>query len=129
MNSRILIKYFLGPIISDLNLTIVTTAAGEVNVINVTALQHENGTWTISATLQHNDASWSHYANRWDVVDSDGNLFGSRELLHPHVEEQPFTRSLSAIKIPENLDEVMILANDSKHGTGGKTFILKLLRK
>ena len=129
MNSRILIKYFLGLIISYVYLTAVTATAGEVDVINATATQHKNGTWTISATLQHNDTGWSHYANRWDVVDSDGNLLGSRELLHPHVEEQPFTRSLSALKIPENLDEVIILANDSKHGTGGKTFILKLLRK
>ena len=36
---------------------------------------------------------WEHYANKWDVVGPDDTILGTRVLLHPHVNEQPFTRS------------------------------------
>ena len=49
----------------------------------------------IHVTLEHADTGWDHYANRWDVLDENGELLGSRTLHHPHVNEQPFTRSLS----------------------------------
>ena len=43
----------------------------------------------------------------------------TRTLLHPHVDEQPFTRSLTGITIPEGTDEVVVRAHDSVHGNGG----------
>ena len=82
----------------------------------------------ISVTLLHDDSGWDHYANRWDVVDANGSLLGSRELLHPHVNEQPFTRSLSSVEIPNTLTEVTIFANDSLHGLSNEAYILKLER-
>jgi len=95
--------------------------AGEADVIDVQISASGNGLFQISATLEHADTGWDHYANRWDVLDENGNVLGSRELLHPHVNEQPFTRSLQ-LKIPESVKTVTIQANDSVHELGGKTF-------
>lgn len=95
--------------------------AGEVDVIDVQISGSGNGLFNISATLEHADTGWDHYANRWDVLDENGKVLGSRELLHPHVNEQPFTRSLQ-LKIPESVKTVTIQANDSVHELGGKTF-------
>lgn len=95
--------------------------AGEADVIDVQISASGNGLFRISATLEHTDTGWDHYANRWDVLDESGNVLGSRELLHPHVNEQPFTRSLQ-LKIPESVKTVTIQANDSVHELGGKTF-------
>ena len=43
----------------------------------------------------HPDTGWDDYADGWRVLDMDGNELGMRVLHHPHVDEQPFTRSLS----------------------------------
>ncbi len=79
----------------------------------------------IHVTLEHADTGWDHYANRWDVLDQDGNLLGSRTLHHPHVNEQPFTRSLS-LTIPPGVTRVTIVASDSVHGDNDKTFELEV---
>lgn len=82
----------------------------------------------ISVTLSHNDEGWDHYANRWDVLDETGKLLGSRTLAHPHVNEQPFTRSLS-LMIPADVNTVTILASDSVHGDNPETFQLNVPKK
>ena len=50
--------------------------------------------------MEHPDTGWDHYADGWEVLDADGNRLGFRELMHPHVNEQPFTRSLRGVVIP-----------------------------
>jgi hypothetical protein len=47
-------------------------------------------------------------------------------LLHPHVNEQPFTRSLGNVKVPAGIDRVIIRARDSLHGWGGREFEVTL---
>ena len=89
--------------------------AGDAAITNVEIAPLGEGVYQISVTLQHEDTGWDHYANRWDVLDEAGNLLGSRELLHPHVNEQPFTRSLR-VEIPESVKVVTIVAADSVHG-------------
>jgi hypothetical protein len=50
------------------------------------------------------------------VVDDKGNVLGDRVLYHPHVTEQPFTRGLSSVKIPQGVTTVYIEAHDKVHG-------------
>lgn len=45
-------------------------------------------------TLSHPDTGWDHYADGWRIEDASGTVLGLRVLGHPHVNEQPFTRSL-----------------------------------
>ncbi len=92
--------------------------AGKVNVVDVKILKTGAGEWRFDVSVQHNDEGWEHYANRWDVVTLDGKVLGSRILHHPHVEEQPFTRS-AIVKIPSNIKKAVVRANDSVHGLGG----------
>lgn len=79
-----------------------------------------DGMYQVSVTLEHADTGWDHYANRWDVLDQDGNVLGSRVLAHPHVNEQPFTRSLR-VEIPDSVKVVTIVASDSVHGDNEET--------
>ena len=58
----------------------------------------------------------------------DGTVLGTRVLLHPHENEQPFTRSLSGVEIPDGINEVLIRAHDNVDGYGATTFRLKLPR-
>jgi len=104
-------------------LTALYTQAGEVDVINVTIESLGEGKFRINATLDHGDTGWDHYANRWDVLNESGEVIGVRELAHPHVNEMPFTRSVT-ISIAASVKTITVRANDSVHETGGKTFDL-----
>ncbi len=81
---------------------------------------------TFSVTLEHADQGWDHYADQWDVVTLDGSLLKSRVLHHPHDNEQPFTRSLSGVLIPEGVNQVKIRARDKLHGYSEQEFIVDL---
>ena len=62
----------------------------------------------VSVTIAHPDTGWDHYADGWEVLDADGNRLGMRTLYHPHVEEQPFTRSLSDVVVPEGATVIYV---------------------
>lgn len=66
--------------------------------------------WNVHVTLEHPDSGWEHYADAWEVLDAEGNRLGIRELAHPHVNEQPFTRSLFGVEIPEGTKVVYVRA-------------------
>ena len=100
--------------------------AGEADVVNVKATASADGTWSFDVTVLHGDEGWDHYANRWDVLAPDGTVLGTRTLHHPHETEQPVTRSLRGVTVPEGVVSVTIRANDSIHGTGGKEFLVSL---
>ena len=51
---------------------------------------------------------------------------GYRKLHHPHVNEQPFTRSQCDIEIPKETDKVIVRAKCSKHGFDGKAMVVNL---
>ena len=90
--------------------------AGEVEIVGAEATLEGNGTYGFSVTLRHADKGWEHYADRWTVLTPDGAVLGERVLLHPHDSEQPFTRGLSGVRIPEDLARVRISAHDKVHG-------------
>jgi hypothetical protein len=99
--------------------------AGEVDVI-AAKIDHAGGDfYRFSVTLQHDDESWEHFAKAWEVLDLDGKVLGARVLLHPHINEQPFTRS-QIISIPENINQVTIRAYDLVHKFGGKELTLEI---
>ena len=107
-------------------LTLPATA-GEVEIVKATATQ-SGGSWTFSVTLKHGDTGWDHYADMWQVLSPEGELLGERLLLHPHVDEQPFTRTLSGVTIPQEVSEVVIRARDTVHGVSPQQYRLSLER-
>jgi hypothetical protein len=100
--------------------------AGEADVVEASASRTGDGTYSFSVTVRHDDTGWEHYANRWQVLAPDRSVLGERVLLHPHESEQPFTRSLTGVVIPPEIDEVIIRAGDSVHDFGGKELRVRL---
>ncbi len=95
----------------------------------VEVYEETGGTWRFEVTVQHADEGEEHYADRWEVQMSLPNgqtLRYTRELTHPHVEEQPFTRSLAGVDIPEGVTEVTVRAHDSRDGYGGQEITVNL---
>lgn len=100
--------------------------AGEASVLDATVEALPGGTYAISATVNHADDGWSHYADAWEVLTPAGDVIGTRTLYHPHVDEQPFTRTLGRVSVPIGVREVTIRATCSVHGPGERTFTLVL---
>ncbi len=100
--------------------------AGEADVIAAKAGKGGDGRFRFEVTVRHADEGWEHYADAWEVLGPDGKVLAKRVLLHPHVDEQPFTRSLGGVVIPEGLTSVRIRAHDSVHGYGGHEVLVEL---
>ncbi len=107
-------------------LTAVAAGAGEADVEAAEAIPKGDGRYRIRVTVRHADTGWEHYADRFEILDGQGNLLGTRVLHHPHVDEQPFTRRLDNVLIPAGIKRVTVRAHDSQHGYGGRTMTLKL---
>lgn len=100
--------------------------AGGADVVDVKVMKRSSGVYDFTVTLKHADSGWKHYANRWDVLGPDMKVLATRVLHHPHVEEQPFTRSLSGVRIPETISRVTVRGNDSVHGMSGAVMVVEL---
>lgn len=97
--------------------------ADEVDVVDVSIEALGDQRFRVNVALLHADSGWDHYANQWVVLDEAGNTIGTRELLHPHVNEQPFTRSLT-LEIPVSVKVITLVGFDSVHADGGATMTL-----
>ena len=102
--------------------------AGEVDVENVVVSQTAAGVYRFDVTLRHADSGWDHYADRWEIRDGEGTVLATRVLAHPHVNEQPFTRSLGGVALPASLNSVTVVAHDSEHGYGGVEMTVDLAK-
>jgi hypothetical protein len=93
-----------------------TSEAGDVKILAADFHNSGGSSWSVNVTLKHGDTGWDHYADNWRVIDGEGNILGDRVLYHPHVDEQPFTRGLDGVKVPEGTTTVYIEAHDKVHG-------------
>ena len=74
---------------------------------------------TFDVTISSPYDSPQRYADAFRVRSADGDVYGVRELDHDHATEQPFTRSLPDVALPEVITEVVVEARDSRNGWGG----------
>jgi hypothetical protein len=102
--------------------------AGEADVVGATADCDAKNVCRFTVTLRHADTGWDHYADRWQVLSESGDVLATRVLQHPHVDEQPFTRTLAGVALPAEVRRVRIRAHDSVHGEGGAEVVVDLPR-
>ncbi|MCP4294008.1 MAG: hypothetical protein GY786_00170 [Proteobacteria bacterium] len=102
-----------------------TAFSGQVEVTDVKVNSSGQNHYRFDVTLKHADTGWKHYANRWEILDMDGKILATRVLYHPHVNEQPFTRSLST-RLPKTVKKVIVRGHDMVHKYGKKVKIVNL---
>ena len=93
------------------------TRADEPTIVEVAATRTGEA-FRFDVTVRHDDEGWDHYANAFVVTLPDGTVLGTRILAHPHVNEQPFTRSLGGVTVPNGVSAVHVHAVDKVHGAG-----------
>ena len=83
--------------------------AGAADVIDATARQATDGTWS------------------FEVMTLTGRVVGVRRLLHDHTDEQPFTRDLQGVHVPDGFPRgVLIRGHHNIRGYDGATLKLDL---
>jgi len=118
---------YLRPLFCAALCVALPAAADPPTIAAVRADRHGDG-WRFDVTLRHPDTGWDHYADGWEVLSLDGTRLGYRELVHPHVDEQPFTRSLGSVAIPSGVSQVMIRARCTVDGWAEDTVTVDLPR-
>lgn len=110
-----------------------TKQLGNADVVFVRAVRTGENTWTFHVAVNHPDTGWDDYADGWDVLLEDGTVLKpnpnspfTRLLLHPHENEQPFTRSQSGVIVPEGNSIVIVRAHELKDGYGGLEVVVDL---
>jgi len=103
-----------------------TAATADPATVQSVKVSKANGAYTFNVTVLHNDSGWDDYADAWRIKDMDGKLLGERKLAHPHVNEQPFTRSLSGVKIPAGITSVVVEVSDTLGGWASKSKTVNL---
>ncbi len=91
-------------------------------------LTPSDDTWSVAATISSPYDSPDRYADAFRVLAADGTELGVRELTHDHASEQPFTRSLDDVGIPDDVDEVTVEGRDQANGWGGDTVTVAVPR-
>ncbi len=104
----------------------MTPVFADEPVITDVAVKKVGMVWNFKVTVEHPDTGWDHYADGWEILDSNGKQIGYRKLLHPHVEEQPFTRSLTGVVIPDGTREVFVRAKCSVDGWSSEKIRVEL---
>lgn len=89
-------------------LFVATPVLAEPPVVEVVDASQSGSGWRFDVTLTHPDTGWDHYADGWRVETETGEVLGTRVLAHPHETEQPFTRSLSGVVLPDGTTTVRI---------------------
>ena len=109
------------------------SSAANADVTYVRAVQTGMDTWSFYVTVEHPDTGWDDYADGWSVflpdespvLTSPDDQF-TRLLLHPHENEQPFTRSQSGVIIPPDVATITVRAHDLIDGWGGRAVTVDL---
>ena len=109
-------------------LTAGAAMGGQADVLDVKIQREAGGSYHFEVTVRHADEGWEHYADRWEILAPDGSVLATRPLRHPHVDEQPVTRDLSGVRVPESIRRVTVRAHDSRHGFGGRQVAVDLPR-
>ena len=103
----------------------VAAHAGEADVLRAVATA-SGDQYRFDVTIRSNDKGWDYYCDRFEIVAPNGDVLGTRVLLHPHETEQPFTRSLGGVVIAPSIKTVTVRAKMKPSGAGGETVSISL---
>lgn len=103
-----------------------SNTSGCADIVGVTITPESGGSLRFDVTVASDDLGWDKYADLWEIRTVDGSVVAFRELTHPHVDEQPFTRSLTGVTLPDTVTGVVVAARDSAAGFCGRTMTVEV---
>ena len=97
------------------------------DVVAVRVVERSAGVFDFDVTISSPYDSPARYADGFRVMGEDGRtVFGVRPLGHDHASEQPFTRDLYGVRVPDGVRQVVVQGRDQQHGWGGDSKLVVL---
>jgi hypothetical protein len=116
-----ILVWFCFVVLSAVFITDRSAQANEPTITNVDASKKSVfGKRDFFVSVLHEDTGFEHYADGFEILSVSGEIIAKRVLAHPHVDEQPVTRDLRSVSIPDGVTEIDVRAHDSVHGYGPK---------
>ncbi len=108
--------------IGSITFTLYNSAQANEPIIKYVDASKESffGKRTFFVSVLHTDSGWEHYADGFEILSVSGEIIAKRILAHPHVDEQPVTRDLRGVSIPDGVTHIDVRAHDTVHGFGPK---------
>lgn len=104
--------------------------AGPAHAAGFHLERHRYGTWSAILEVDHEDQGWSHFADRWEVLDQAGRRILSGSLDGPKrrdVEEDgPVRRRLDAFGLPAGTTRLTCRIHCKQSGWLGKALAVDL---
>jgi len=91
------------------------------DVLSVKVTPRSANVFDFDVTVSSPYDTQERYADAIRVVAKPSVVLGERILFHDHADEQPFTRDVYGVKIPQGIRVVVVQARDKANGYGGKT--------
>ena len=91
------------------------------DVIRVDITRDADGTHTIAATVSSPYETVDHFVNAITVQAPAGEELARLDLVEAHVDQQPFTETLTGVEIEPSMTEVVVRGHDSINGWCGLT--------
>jgi hypothetical protein len=88
------------------------------DIVNIDVRKTGNA-YSFAVTISSPYDTPERYADGFRVLDAQGQELGLRVLWHDHASEQPFTRSLTGVDIPNGTTVVFVEARDKTYGWSG----------
>ena len=118
-----LVRLLLIAVAIDLVSLAASAAADTPKVVNTRIIKLGKTSYEFQVTVQHEDTSWEHYADRRAEIGPSGCVLGTRVLYHPHIGERHFTRKLRGVTIPDGVEHVIVRVHDKVRGDGREKLI------
>ena len=122
-----MIRFRAAVVASSLTCASGLATAGAADVVAGAARQAADGTWSFEVTMRCDDRGADYFCDRFEVLTPTGRVVGVRRLLHDHTDEQPFTRDLQGVTVPDGFPRgVLIRGHHNIRGYDGAALKLEL---
>ena len=100
--------------------------SGPANVVGSAITRNLNGTFDLRVTVRSADKGLEYYCDRIEIVDPEGKVLYTHRVAKPHHNEQPFSETLNNLRLPAELEQVIVRARMRPDNATGRDRTLKL---
>lgn len=74
----------------------IPALADRPKIVNARILLLHENSYEVQVTVGHEDSSWDHYVDRWEVIDPGGKILGTRVFVAPAYRRAAFSARAAA---------------------------------
>jgi hypothetical protein len=79
--------------------------------------------YQFEVNIVHEDDSWDHFVDRWEVIGNGGKVIATDNLFYPRIGQDFVYRVLRGVKVEAGTEFVTYRLHDVRHGFGREKLI------